>query len=89
MKGMISRQAHWWFAYNEHSAIPDLEMIFIGAGHDEHLVRAAAAELPWVHHPRPKCEADKVPYCMLANVLLLRAAVGLTVWTASRCASRW
>lgn len=156
LKGMISRQAHWWFAYNEYSAsavarlgypreritniqnaidtralvaardavtpsqldelrkaigvgggkvglfvggmyedkllpflleacqgircaIPDFEMIFIGAGHDEHLVRAAAAELPWVHHLTPKFEAEKVPYCMLADVLLLPAAVGLTV----------
>jgi glycosyltransferase involved in cell wall biosynthesis len=156
LKGVISRQAHWWFAYNELSAdavahlgvpreritsiqnaidtralvaareavtpaqleelrravgvrgghvglflggmyedkllpflleacraireaVPDFEMIFIGAGHDEGLVRAAAAEHPWIHHVTPKFEADKVPYCMLADVLLLPAAVGLTV----------
>jgi glycosyltransferase involved in cell wall biosynthesis len=156
LKGVISRQAHWWFAYNELSAdavarlgvpreritsiqnaidtralvaareavtpaqledlrrgvgirgghvglflggmyedkllpflleacrairevVPDFEMIFIGAGHDEGLVRAAAAEHSWIHHETPKFEADKVPYCMLADVLLLPAAVGLTV----------
>ena len=156
LKGVISRQAHWWFAYNELSAtavaqlgfpreritsiqnaidtralvaareavtpsqlddlrravgvrggnvglflggmyedkllpflieacrgirkaVPDFEMIFMGAGHDEDLVRAAAAEHPWVHHLTPRFEADKVPYCMLADVLLLPAAVGLTV----------
>ena len=156
LKSMISRQAHWWFAYNDLSAnavaqlgyprqrittiqnaidtqalvaareavtpsqleevrravglrgrhvglfiggmyedkllpflieacrqvrqaVPDFEMIFMGAGHDEDLVRAAAAEHPWVHHVAPKFEADKVPYCMLADVLLLPAAVGLTI----------
>ena len=156
LKGVISRQAHWWFAYNELSAdavarlgfpreritsiqnaidtralvaareavtapqldalrrsvgirggnvglfvggmyedkllpflieacreirrgVPDFEMIFMGAGHEEGLVYAAAAEHQWIHHVTPKFEADKVPYCMLADVLLLPAAVGLTV----------
>lgn len=156
VKGVISRQAHWWFAYNDVSAaaverlgvprdritsiqnaidtralvaardavsaaqlealrgelqirgrnvglflggmyedkllplliaacrlvreaIPDFEMIFIGAGPDEGIVRAAAAEHPWIHYLTPKFEADKVPYCMLAKVLLLPGAVGLTV----------
>jgi glycosyltransferase involved in cell wall biosynthesis len=60
-------------------AVPDFEMMFMGAGHDEGLVRAAAAEHPWIHHVKPKFEAEKVPYCMLADVLLLPAAVGLTV----------
>jgi len=156
LKGVISRQAHWWFAYNDVSAaaverlgvpreritsiqnaidtralvaardavtmaqletlrselqirgrnvglflggmyedkllpllidacrlvreaIPDFEMIFIGAGPDEGMVRAAAAAHPWIHYVTPKFEADKVPYCMLAKVLLLPGAVGLTV----------
>ena len=60
-------------------AVPDFEMIFIGAGSDEGIVQAAAAEHPWIHHLTPKFEADKVPYCMLAKVLLLPGAVGLTV----------
>jgi glycosyltransferase involved in cell wall biosynthesis len=156
MKGVISRQAHWWFAYNDVSAaaverlgvprdritsihnaidtqalvaardavttaqletlrstlqirgrnvglfvggmyedkllplliaacrlvreaIPDFEMIFIGAGPDEGIVRAAAAEHPWMRYLTPRFESDKVPYCMLAKVLLLPGAVGLTV----------
>jgi glycosyltransferase involved in cell wall biosynthesis len=156
VKGVISRQAHWWFAYNDVSAaaverlgfprdritsihnaidtralvaarnavtpeqletlrsalqirgrnvglfvggmyedkllplliaacrlvrqaIPDFEMIFIGAGPDEGIVRAAAAEHLWIHYLTPRFEADKVPYCMLAKVLLLPGAVGLTV----------
>ena len=156
LKSVVSRQAHWWFAYNDFSAnavarlgyplqrittiqnaidtralvaareavtpaqlddlrravgirgdqvglfiggmyedkllpylieacqrirqeVPEFEMIFMGAGHDEGLVRAAAAEHRWMHHLTPKFEANKVPYCMLADVLLLPAAVGLTI----------
>ncbi len=156
MKGVISRQAHWWFAYNDLSAaavgglgvprdritsiqnaidtralvvareavtpaqletlrstlqirgrnvglflggmyedkllpllidacrlireaIPDFEMIFIGAGPDVGVVRAAAAEHAWMRYVTPKFDTDKVPYCMLAKVLLLPGAVGLTV----------
>ena len=60
-------------------AIPDFEMIFMGAGPDEGIVRAAAAEHPWIHYLTPRFETDKVPYCMLGKVLLLPGAVGLTV----------
>jgi glycosyltransferase involved in cell wall biosynthesis len=59
--------------------IPDFEMIFMGAGPDQALVQSAAAELPWIHYVPPKFGADKVPYCLLAQVLLLPGAVGLAV----------
>jgi glycosyltransferase involved in cell wall biosynthesis len=59
--------------------IPDFEMIFLGAGPDQALVQSAAAELPWIHYVSPKFGADKVPYCLLAQVLLLPGAVGLAV----------
>jgi glycosyltransferase involved in cell wall biosynthesis len=59
--------------------IPDFEMIFMGAGPDQALVQSAAANLPWIHYVPPKFGADKVPYCLLAQVLLLPGAVGLAV----------
>jgi glycosyltransferase involved in cell wall biosynthesis len=61
------------------AAVPDFEMLFMGAGPDEGLVRSAAAAHPWIHYLPPRFDADKVPYCMPAKVLLLPGAVGLTV----------
>lgn len=61
------------------AAVPDFEMLFLGAGPDEGLVRAAAATHPWIHYLPPRFDADKVPYCMPAKLLLLPGAVGLTV----------
>lgn len=59
--------------------IPDFEMIFLGAGPEQGLVQSAAAELPWIRYVPPKFGDDKVPYCLLAQVLLLPGAVGLAV----------
>lgn len=63
-------------------AVPDFEMLFIGAGPDEGRVARAAAQRPWLHWLGPRFEADKVAYLMLAQVLLLPGAVGLGVLDA-------
>ncbi len=60
-------------------AVPDFEMLFMGAGPDEGLVREAAATRPWMRYLEPRFDGDKVPYCLPAKVLLLPGAVGLTV----------
>lgn len=46
------------------------------------MVRTAAAELSWVHYVTPKFDRDKVPYCLLAKVLLMPGAVGLGILDA-------
>jgi glycosyltransferase involved in cell wall biosynthesis len=62
--------------------IPDFEMVLLGAGPSQDVVRTAAAELPWIHYVTPKFGRDKVPYCLLAKVLLMPGAVGLGILDA-------
>jgi glycosyltransferase involved in cell wall biosynthesis len=62
--------------------IPDFEVVFLGAGPSADVVRTASAEFSWVHYVTPKFDRDKVPYCLLAKVLLMPGAVGLSVLDA-------
>jgi glycosyltransferase involved in cell wall biosynthesis len=59
--------------------VPDFELVVIGAGPDESIVRRAAQEAPWIKAVGPRFDAEKVPYFPLAKVLLLPAVAGLTV----------
>lgn len=59
--------------------IPDFELIVIGDGPDRHLVRAAAAEYPWIHDVGPKSDTDKVPYWVLSKLLIMPGGVGLVI----------
>lgn len=62
--------------------IPDFEMLWIGAGPDEGLVRDACAQHPWMRFVGPKFGLDRVPYFKLAKVLLMPGLVGLTILDA-------
>lgn len=59
--------------------IEDFELIVIGSGEDSRMVGNAAAENPWIHHVGRQNDQDKVPYWMLAKLLLIPGAVGLVV----------
>jgi glycosyltransferase involved in cell wall biosynthesis len=59
--------------------VPDFEMIFVGAGPDQHLVEAAASEHFWIHYVGVKKGTEAVPYWALAKVCLNPGLVGLGI----------
>lgn len=59
--------------------LPDFEMIFVGAGPDQHLVEAAAREHPWIHYVGVKKGTDAVPYWTIAKICLNPGLVGLGI----------
>ena len=59
--------------------VPDFELIVIGAGPDEELVREAAAEHKWIHYVGPKDDQEKIPYWAIAKVFLMPGLVGLAI----------
>ncbi len=59
--------------------LPDFEFLVIGAGPDDTLVRRAVERSDWIHYLGPKFHEEKVPYMMLAKVMLLPGLVGLGV----------
>ncbi|PKN64370.1 MAG: group 1 glycosyl transferase [Deltaproteobacteria bacterium HGW-Deltaproteobacteria-15] len=60
-------------------AIPDFELLIIGAGVQEHLVKKASMEFPWLHYLGPKFGDEKVPFFMLSKLLLVPGLVGLII----------
>ena len=59
--------------------IPDFEMIIIGKGPDENLVREAVKSDPWFHYVGPKDNLEKIPYWGLSKICLMPGLVGLVV----------
>jgi len=59
--------------------LPDFELLVIGAGPEEAMVRRAAQAATWIHHVGPQFDEAKVPFVALGKVLLLPAVAGLTV----------
>ncbi|GAB4497622.1 MAG: hypothetical protein OHK0052_09510 [Anaerolineales bacterium] len=62
-----------------HNDLPNFQMFFIGDGIEAQYIRDFSATNPWVHFVGNKFENEKVAYFKLSKVLLLPAAVGLTV----------
>ena len=60
-------------------AIPQFELILIGAGPDSKLVEDFARGRDWVHYVGPKFSLDKVPYFSLSQAFLMPGLVGLAV----------
>ncbi|WP_400162846.1 glycosyltransferase family 4 protein [Brevibacillus sp. TJ4] len=60
-------------------SVPDFQMIFIGAGEDEGLVKEAAARHDWIHYAGPKFDTEKVPYYLISKLFLMPGLVGLAV----------
>lgn len=59
--------------------LPDFEMIFVGSGVDDILVKEKSKEQPWIHYAGSKFDLDKIPYFSCAQMLLIPGAVGLVV----------
>ena len=63
-------------------AVPDFEIIFIGAGPDDKIVKDAEQLYGWVHYVGPRFDEKKVPYFMLSKLSLMPGLVGLGVLDA-------
>jgi glycosyltransferase involved in cell wall biosynthesis len=61
------------------SLLPDFELLVIGAGPDDTLVRRAAEQFDWIHYLGARFHEEKVPYMMLAKVMVLPGVVGLAI----------
>jgi glycosyltransferase involved in cell wall biosynthesis len=59
--------------------VPTFEIVFLGAGPDQGLVRQAAQRDPWIHYVGPAFDEEKVPYFALARLSLMPGGVGLGV----------
>lgn len=59
--------------------IPDFECIIIGDGQDSEKVREAAISRSWLHYMGPIFGDERIPYFLLARVLLMPGLVGLVI----------
>ncbi|MDV7200674.1 glycosyltransferase family 4 protein [Roseovarius sp. 10] len=59
--------------------IPDLQVLFIGAGPEAHIIQEAAETRDWLHALGPKFGAEKTLYVSLGKVWLMPGLVGLGV----------
>lgn len=64
------------------SVLPTFQVVVIGGGEDEQVLRAAAATRPWLHYVGPKFGREKVAHLALGDVFLMPAFVGLAVLDA-------
>jgi glycosyltransferase involved in cell wall biosynthesis len=64
------------------NAVPDFEMIFIGAGQEAKKVKEAAEKHEWVHYIGPKFDEEKVSYFMISKLFLMPSLVGLAILDA-------
>jgi glycosyltransferase involved in cell wall biosynthesis len=60
----------------------EFEMVFLGAGPDEHVVREAAKSHPWIHYPGPLSGFSGTPFFKMSKLLLMPGLVGLVVLDA-------
>jgi glycosyltransferase involved in cell wall biosynthesis len=59
--------------------IPDFEMIFVGAGPDDRLVRNFCIDRPWTIYMGPLFGREKVKCYMISKLMLMPGLVGLAV----------
>ncbi len=62
--------------------LPAFELIIVGGGEEEGLVRAAAETRPWLHYAGPRFGREKVAHLALGDVFLLPGLVGLAILDA-------
>jgi len=67
------------------SLVPEFEMVFVGAGTAEDLVRQASRERPWMHYVGPVFGPAVARYFALASVVLMPGLVGLGVLDSFVC----
>ena len=63
-------------------SVADFEMIFIGDGPASTVVREAVAHHDWIHYVGAQFGDDRVPYLLLAKLVLMPGLVGLAVLDA-------
>lgn len=61
------------------TAVPDFELVAVGSGPDEEMVRRAAARFPWVRHVAATFGRDKAVLARNSRLLLMPGAVGLGI----------
>jgi glycosyltransferase involved in cell wall biosynthesis len=61
------------------AAVPDFELVVVGAGASSDVLLRAAGEHPWIHCVGPKFGRDKAAYFALSKAFLLPGWVGLAV----------
>lgn len=61
------------------TTISDFEMIFIGDGPDASMIREASERETYIHYVGTKFDEAKIPYHMLAKLMLVPASLGLGV----------
>jgi glycosyltransferase involved in cell wall biosynthesis len=66
-------------AFEIRKRIHDFELLVMGAGPEERLIRQAEQIAPWIRYVGTKFGAEKVPYFLLAKAMLLPGTVGLAV----------
>lgn len=59
--------------------VPDVEVVFVGAGPDQGLVEQACADQSWMHYVGPVFGAKRAIYFSMSQALLMPGAVGLAV----------
>ena len=62
--------------------IKNFNLIVIGGGPDDYIVKNAAKEYSWLHYVGPKFGNDRVVYFKIASIFLLPGAVGLAILDA-------
>lgn len=59
--------------------VDDFELVVIGSGPDEEIVKQAAAKHDWLHYLGPKFGTERAPYFNRAQILLMPGSVGLVI----------
>lgn len=60
-------------------AVPDFNLLFVGAGADQYKVEEAAKNNEWIHYIGPKFGMERVPYFKMSKLFLMPGLVGLAI----------
>ncbi len=60
-------------------AVPDFNLLFVGAGADQYKVEEAAKQNDWVHYIGPKFGRERVAYFKMSKLFLMPGLVGLAI----------
>ena len=61
------------------ASVPDFELLVVGNGPEREAIRAAAAQLPFVHYAGPAFGAERAAYFAISDVFLIPGLVGLAI----------
>jgi glycosyltransferase involved in cell wall biosynthesis len=66
-------------AHKIKEAIPDFELVFIGAGPEQNKIESEAQKYTWIHYLGPKFEQEKVELFSICKLYLMPGLVGLGI----------